>query len=881
MRRNEYDLTVDIKRKFTSVVPTFVQYDSASLRFYILDDNIPYDLSGFKQGVVYHKKPDGTVSEGVAELKVDNNGRDYIEYKYLGSEMSVIGDVETSLSIHSSDKRVTIQSFTVRIVKDLSEYYANPSTPEYGRLQELVAKVESALDKTEEITKIADKAAKDSKETKEEVENLKDELVVIKKDTSNAKDSAIEASQSASEAAERAETSTEKADESSERARESANYAKSQGDYAKEQGDFANLKGEYAKSKGEMSETQGQYAEEQGDYAKAQGDYAKSQTESLENLAESADVHVEKIRESITEAEASIESVNSATESALSSSEAAEESSNLASSMAELASKEGKYAKEQGDYAKLKGDYADEKAILADEAAASASAEASNLNALKGDVVDATQSANTAAKNANEKAQMADVATDRANERIESMDSLIPQVEGLENKGLYNSEYKYTKNNIVEYNGSSYQALKDNVNTPVSDTDTWSLVAQRGVDGEGAVSSVNGISPEEDGDVTLTAEDIGAVVSVNGQTGEVEINLDGSLIYTQPEEPIDAEEWSLWLDTSDATYQGTVFEELEDEINRVDELFKNVAFGMADIISDIQEVEGEVESHVEDEVIHITESERERWDGVDKQLNVGDSLEAGRDASAKGSSSVALGERATANSLFSIAIGSRATAVDSSLVIGNNSSTEGNFSVILGGSSTIEESFSVALGSRSTAENYNSGVLGGDKYNQANKWLVPGSLTVNGTKNFEMPHPHPDKKDTHVIRHAAVESPTAGDTLYRYEVEATEDNETVTLQLPDYFEHLNKDVDVWVNGIKHFGRAYADVEGDILKVTCELKGKYRCLVVGTRNDDHDSVQDWHIKGVEREVGESWTGEPYNFTDDYIITDDDEIFEEVI
>lgn len=43
-----------------------------------------------------------------------------------------------------------------------------------------------------------------------------------------------------------------------------------------------------------------------------------------------------------------------------------------------------------------------------------------------------------------------------------------------------------------------------------------------------------------------------------------------------------------------------------------------------------------------------------------------------------------------------------------------------------------------------------------------------GSFSVTGTKQFEMPHPKPDLMHTHVLRHGAVESPTAGDTLYRY-----------------------------------------------------------------------------------------------------------------
>ncbi|MEK3888077.1 hypothetical protein [Bacillus sp. FSL K6-3431] len=184
----------------------------------------------------------------------------------------------------------------------------------------------------------------------------------------------------------------------------------------------------------------------------------------------------------------------------------------------------------------------------------------------------------------------------------------------------------------------------------------------------------------------------------------------------------------------------------------------------------------------------------------------------------------------------------------------------------------------MAIGVGAKALNDNERVLGAAE--ETNNWKVPGAFSVAGTKNFEIPHPHPDKEDTHVLRHGAVESPTAGDTLYRFTIEATSPNETVVLELPDYFQYLNKDVDVWVNGHRHFGRAFGEVEGDTLKVTCELAGEYKVLVIGTRNDKHDSVQNWHIKGVEREIGESWTGETYVFELDEIV-EVTEISEEAI
>ncbi|TCZ76189.1 hypothetical protein E0485_15240 [Paenibacillus albiflavus] len=227
---------------------------------------------------------------------------------------------------------------------------------------------------------------------------------------------------------------------------------------------------------------------------------------------------------------------------------------------------------------------------------------------------------------------------------------------------------------------------------------------------------------------------------------------------------------------------------------------------------------------------------------------------------------VAMGKKSSSDS-GAVAIGQESNAYLASIALGGNAKTTKAFGIAIGPLSSAEGAGSVALGSNATALNNSQGILGSGNGN-TDTWLVPGSFSVQGTKNFEIPHPHPVKKNTHVIRHGAVESPTPGDTLYRYTLEATKDSQTVEIHLPDYFEHLNTNVDVWVNGHLHFGRAYGVVEGDTLKVTCEKAGKYKALVIGTRNDDN--VQDWHVKGVEREIGESWRGETYVFEVDEIM-----------
>lgn len=74
----------------------------------------------------------------------------------------------------------------------------------------------------------------------------------------------------------------------------------------------------------------------------------------------------------------------------------------------------------------------------------------------------------------------------------------------------------YIVNQAVRYNGTTYRAKVATQNNPLPTSSQventwWTLEAQRGVDGNGAVSSVAGILPTLDGDVNITPEDINAL----------------------------------------------------------------------------------------------------------------------------------------------------------------------------------------------------------------------------------------------------------------------------------------------------------------------------------------------------------------------------------
>ena len=114
--------------------------------------------------------------------------------------------------------------------------------------------------------------------------------------------------------------------------------------------------------------------------------------------------------------------------------------------------------------------------------------------------------------------------------------------------------------------------------------------------------------------------------------------------------------------------------------------------------------------------------------------------------------------------------------------------------------------------------------------------------------SFVIQHPNPACCETMQLVHSFVESPNAGDNLYRYEV--TTENCSAILELPDYFKYLNTDITMRVGAKNHFGKAYGiiDETKSCVIFTSNCDGAYNILIMGTRCD-RDAVQYW--EGVER------------------------------
>lgn len=211
-------------------------------------------------------------------------------------------------------------------------------------------------------------------------------------------------------------------------------------------------------------------------------------------------------------------------------------------------------ALESASTANIAAGNADEKATLAQQKVESLSLLESDLNTLKtatevaktnaetatsmantaaGDANTATGNANLAAETANTAAISANTAAVLANDAADTAQDIA---DNTHFEGEFSVTTVYQANNFVRYSGSTFISLVDdnvgNTPDPMQDTDYWAITAMRGVDGTGAVSKVNNVSPDANGNITLSAGALGALeTSQRGTAGGVAgLNVSGKVI---------------------------------------------------------------------------------------------------------------------------------------------------------------------------------------------------------------------------------------------------------------------------------------------------------------------------------------------------------------
>ncbi|HMV81413.1 MAG TPA: hypothetical protein PKA14_26035, partial [Leptospiraceae bacterium] len=114
---------------------------------------------------------------------------------------------------------------------------------------------------------------------------------------------------------------------------------------------------------------------------------------------------------------------------------------------------------------------------------------------------------------------------------------------------------------------------------------------------------------------------------------------------------------------------------------------------------------------------------------------------------------------------------------------------------------------------------------------------IPGALS-KGSGTFDIAHPDPSMPKNSRLRHSFVESPTAGDNIYRWQIKVTRENGKFFIRLPKYWTHLNTNPMVWVSSADQpavsFG--YVDMKQEKVIVQADRTGTYNVLLLGTRKD---------------------------------------------
>ena len=141
------------------------------------------------------------------------------------------------------------------------------------------------------------------------------------------------------------------------------------------------------------------------------------------------------------------------------------------------------------------------------------------------------------------------------------------------------------------------------------------------------------------------------------------------------------------------------------------------------------------------------------------------------------------------------------------------------------------------IGTQNSTSLYScSGVMGADACTVSAAGTTAFYTIDKASGTFSIYHPDPQKTHTHKLVHSFVEAPTAGDTLYRFEVLVS--GGVGTVALPDYFRHLNTDVQLKLTGKDNFGSAMGalDERCEVVNVTADTDGTYNLLIMGTRKD---------------------------------------------
>ncbi|WPK12596.1 hypothetical protein R6U77_02550 [Lysinibacillus louembei] len=391
-------------------------------------------------------------------------------------------------------------------------------------VEELIARINSSIDAANEAATNAENATLEAREATEAANNITTEARVLLGDLTvlqnvleqmqtslvEAKNNANEAATNANDATQLAQDATEAANTVTQESITATTNANEATQLAQESADSAAQATANAQAATEDANNAAQAANEKVTEATQLLTALKALKDELQQLqtdvtqiataAETATINANQATENantaITAANLATEAANTAATNASTATDTANVATIAATTAANEATSAASIAEQAATNATAATTAASEATTSANEAVTAA-----NLAALSANI--AATEANSAKDEVIVKIGEAIVATEDANNAAVRADLAADLIEGWEQKGGWNNTAEYVEHNLVTYNGSTWQAKRANTGvTPVSGDD-WLLFAQRGVDGTGAVSSVNGVLPDEQGNVEL------------------------------------------------------------------------------------------------------------------------------------------------------------------------------------------------------------------------------------------------------------------------------------------------------------------------------------------------------------------------------------------
>jgi len=524
--RNEYTLSLDLKKRMSHVTPIFLQHDAATLYFRVYDKGAPFNLKDVERIEVSHLRGDGKVIVGFGKKHTFSDGAMGIKYDYLGSEMNYAGDVQTSVSMFTSGskEKVSTLPFTVKIVTDTRDYAvedvgafteimkeatqlledlykalgtANSTTAEMkativtannriARMDEQLALIAGAIDRADTATQDAISATTKSLEQTQKALQATQDAINATNDSREATDKAKLATQETLQATQATIQATLDSIE-----------ATNNSIAVKDATEAVRVATEQERADTEQVRVATDKVKEDTLTVKEDTLKVKEDTELLKSEVESLKIETEQAKdESIEATERSIDATLESIE-ATSEAKKATEDSKIATQNSITATQESIATKDATEAVRANTETVrvatelvktetekvrDETKILYED-----------VNTLKGETELAKNETIVATQKAND-------ASDLIVEKVQEYDDYIYDYEYLLQ---YDPNKSYKKHNQVYFGRNSYIAIKDvpTGNSPPIEkaqlgNEYWNMFAIGGIDGEGSVSSVNGVSPD-------------------------------------------------------------------------------------------------------------------------------------------------------------------------------------------------------------------------------------------------------------------------------------------------------------------------------------------------------------------------------------------------